>query len=344
VPEPASPAVSVIIPVYRGAGFIARTMESLRAQTFCDFEALCIDDCSPDDSAAVIRGLASQDERIRYLKTPRNFGIVPKVMNFAKDHVRGRYFAYSSQDDSFSADWLESMVATAERTDADAVVPNLLIVDDERGVFARKINDWRQPMSGEEAFLLSLDWTIPTNALWRASMLTGIGYADFGTYADEYSGRVFFLECRKVAFAKGEFHYYHGNPDAITKQVSGRLLDDTYNNYRLWRLTHERFPGHEWDHRLAARTLRSLVESYDLLARHRELAPEESRLAPAIAGMNGGGFLASLKASFGGRRLRYQLARMLIRREGSRRIAMAFHFGGRTTKQVLRRLGLRLPG
>jgi hypothetical protein len=162
-----------------------------------------------------------------------------------------------------------------------------------------------------------------------------IGYFDFGTYADEYSCRVFFLNCRKVAFADGEFHYFHGNPEAITKQVSGRRLDDTYNNYRLWLLTHERFPGYEWDRKMAGKALRSLMESGFLISQHRELEAEAWRLQPAIEGMNGDDFLASLKDYFAGRPGAYRLARSIIRRPRIRRLATAAHVLGRKAKQSL---------
>lgn len=332
-----APLVSVIIPIYRGSAYIARTLESLQAQTFGDFEVLCVDDCSPDDSQAVIAEAMRGDGRIRYLCTPENLGIVPKVMNFARDHVRGRHFVYSSQDDSFSPDWLESMVAAGQRTGADAVVPNLSMVDAAGAVIHRKVNDWREPVTGEEAFLLSLDWTIPTNALWPVSFLADPGYFDFGTYADEYSGRIFFLRCRRVAFAKGEFFYFQGNPQAITKQVSPRLLDATDNELRIWRLVHERFPGHDWDRRYAAYAFVSLIESYVRLIAHAALREEKGRLRPARAGMRDEAFLGSLEAHYGDAVLG-SMARLTIHHEAVLWAVAIILFLGRRVKAGLRRL------
>src|SRR3954467_12767605 len=86
--------VSVIIPVYRGEKLIERTLDSLAAQTFADFEVLCVDDHSPDGSATIIKKRSAKDPRIRYLQTPVNQGTVPKVINCIRDEVRGRYFVY----------------------------------------------------------------------------------------------------------------------------------------------------------------------------------------------------------------------------------------------------------
>ena len=331
------PLVSVIIPVYRGSAYIGGTLASLQAQTFDDFEVLCVDDCSPDDSQAVIAEAMRGDPRIRYVPTPGNLGIVPRVMNFARDHVRGRHFVYSSQDDNFSSDWLDSMVTTARQTDADAVVPNLSMVDAAGAVISRKVNDWREPVTGEEAFLLSLDWTIPTNALWPVSLLADPGYADFGTYADEYSGRLFFLRCRRVAFASGEFLYFQGNPQAITKQVSPRLLDATDNEWRIWRLVHERFPGHDWDRRYAAYAFVSLIESYVRLVAHPALRSEKKRLRPPMEKMRDQDFLRALHDHYGDPLLG-GMARLTIRHEAVLWAVATILFVGRRVKAGLRRL------
>ena len=49
--------VSVIVPVYRAAPYIAETVAMVRRQTYTDWELFLIEDCSPDDSADIIRTL-----------------------------------------------------------------------------------------------------------------------------------------------------------------------------------------------------------------------------------------------------------------------------------------------
>ena len=192
------PIVTVIIPVYNGASFLEHTITSLIKQSFRDFEVLFVDDCSTDDSVNIIASASERDVRFRYLRTPTNLGIVPKVMNFARSHASGDFFVYSSQDDFFSDDWLLKMVSRAELTGADAVIPDLVFYTgcrdrDRKLIGVRGNRD--AIISGREAFVLSLDWTIPGNALWRMNFLKNFGYFDFGMYADEYTARYFFLQC-----------------------------------------------------------------------------------------------------------------------------------------------------
>src|SRR3982751_5000451 len=296
-----SPAVSVLIPVYLGETLIGRTLDSLLAQTFTGFEVLCIGDHSPDGSAAVIKAWAERDRRIRYLKTPANQGIVSKVINAVREEVRGRWFVYSSQDDFFSADWLEKMVAAIERSGADAAVPNLEFIAED-GHVLRRLSGWDRfgtdVISGLEAFELSLDWTIPTNALWKTALLREHGYFDFGLYADEYTGRFFFLECDRVAFCDATFHYFHGNLQSITKKVSAGRLDVAYNEYRMWELVHERLPGSAWAARYARQAARSVLECAVMIAQHPHLAQQRHRLDPALEGMRSPAYRDDLRRAF----------------------------------------------
>jgi glycosyltransferase involved in cell wall biosynthesis len=291
--------VSVIIPVYRGEKLIERTLDSLAAQTFADFEVLCVDDHSPDGSATIIKERSAKDPRIRYLQTPVNQGTVPKVINCIRDEVRGRYFVYSSQDDYFSADWLEKMVAAMEQGEADAVVPNLEFVTSD-GEVLRKASGWdrfgEQTISGKEAFVLSLDWSIPGNALWKSEFLRKYGFFDFGLYADEYTARDYFLKCHRVRFCDGIFYYSQANPDAITKKIAPGRLDYPYNQFRVWELIHEVSP--DQGIRFARTVVRDLFEAVVLSVSHLRLIDQRYRLIPAIEGMQSAEFQRDLFRAF----------------------------------------------
>ncbi len=66
----AAPPVSVVLPVRDGAAYLAETLRSLGAQTYADFEVVVVDDGSTDDTAAIVRTCAREDERIRLAAGP----------------------------------------------------------------------------------------------------------------------------------------------------------------------------------------------------------------------------------------------------------------------------------
>jgi len=87
--------ISVILPVFNGAPFVAAAIESVMAQTYGDFELLVIDDGSTDGSAEVIRG--ASDERCRLTRTP-NRGIVA-ACNLGLEQAKGKYIFRMDADD-----------------------------------------------------------------------------------------------------------------------------------------------------------------------------------------------------------------------------------------------------
>lgn len=312
------PRVSIIIPVYNGENFLARTIQSLQNQDFKDFEVLLVDDQSLDTSFQIIQSISSQDPRFRCLQTPENLGIVSKVMNFAKLSILGEYFIYSSQDDFFSTDWLGKLVARAELTNADAVLPDVVFfskseaesrrivgIDGDRGVI----------IDGRTAFYLSLDWKISTNALWRSRLIKEIGYFDFGMYADEYTARVFFLNCAVVSFCDGVFYYFQGNPNAITKAISPKLLDRPYNDYRIYSLVYE----NNFELEIVSQCCRAaafcLIECAADTFRYPQLRAYRENLSSAIESMSSPVFLASLRAALIGSGWRRLLIPLVIRKK-----------------------------
>lgn len=67
--------VSIVMPAYNAAAFIERSVASVRAQTFRDWQLLIVDDCSKDDTWQLIERYAAEDARIRPLRQPQNGGV-----------------------------------------------------------------------------------------------------------------------------------------------------------------------------------------------------------------------------------------------------------------------------
>lgn len=105
------PCVSVCVPTYRGAGYLGKTIESVLAQRFTDYELLILDDNSPDDTRSVVARYS--DPRIRYIKNPDNLGPEGN-WNRCLQEASGRYFKLLPQDDLLYPDTLQRQVAILE--------------------------------------------------------------------------------------------------------------------------------------------------------------------------------------------------------------------------------------
>ena len=90
-------SVSVILPTFNRAALLARSINSVLAQTFGDFELIVVDDGSQDATETVVRDFA--DERIYYLRLPCNVGL-PAARNAGLAQTRGAFVAFQDSDDT----------------------------------------------------------------------------------------------------------------------------------------------------------------------------------------------------------------------------------------------------
>lgn len=90
------PKVSVILPVYNCDQFIFDTVQSVLDQTYTDFELIIVDDCSTDNTVAIIRGF--QDDRIQLTLKEKNTGYTDSL-NYAVSIAKGQYIARMDGDD-----------------------------------------------------------------------------------------------------------------------------------------------------------------------------------------------------------------------------------------------------
>ncbi len=94
---PDVPLISVVMPVYNARQYLAEAVESILAQTFGDFEFVCVDDGSTDDSLAILNDFAKRDPRVKIVSRP-NTGVW-KALNDGIEVSRGQLIARMDADD-----------------------------------------------------------------------------------------------------------------------------------------------------------------------------------------------------------------------------------------------------
>jgi glycosyltransferase involved in cell wall biosynthesis len=104
--QAAAPAVSVVIPAFNRADTILRSVQSVIAQTFQDWEAIVVDDGSTDDSGSIVTGL---DPRVRVIRQD-NQGL-SAARNTGVAAARGAYLAFLDSDDEWRPEHLALCIA-----------------------------------------------------------------------------------------------------------------------------------------------------------------------------------------------------------------------------------------
>ncbi|UJL45911.1 glycosyltransferase family 2 protein [Virgibacillus sp. NKC19-16] len=103
------PKVSVILPAFNAETGVRIAIESILNQTWQNIELLAVDDCSPDNTAEVIKEYSRKDPRVKFLSTPTNSG--PYVArNIALKEATGEYVTVNDADDWSHAEKIEKQV------------------------------------------------------------------------------------------------------------------------------------------------------------------------------------------------------------------------------------------
>ena len=107
--EYSMPKVSVIIPVYNGAAYVGETIESVLAQTWCDWELIVVDDGSTDDTPAVV---AKFGNVLRYIRQENRGPAAAR--NTGIQAAQGEFIALLDADDLWQPDFLATLVPALE--------------------------------------------------------------------------------------------------------------------------------------------------------------------------------------------------------------------------------------
>lgn len=108
-----NPLVSIITPSFNSALFISETIESVKKQTYSNWELLITDDRSEDDTLQIIIRYAKDDTRIKLFQLPQNSGSGP-ARNNSIQNATGKYIAFLDSDDIWVPHKLEIQVRFME--------------------------------------------------------------------------------------------------------------------------------------------------------------------------------------------------------------------------------------
>ena len=115
-----TPIFSIIIPVYNVAPYLRECLDSVLAQTFTDWEAICVDDGSTDGSGAILDEYAAKDTRFCVIHQS-NAG-VSAARNAALDTEKGGWFLFLDGDDVLRSDGLELFVPYISSGECDGIL------------------------------------------------------------------------------------------------------------------------------------------------------------------------------------------------------------------------------
>ena len=216
--------VTVLVAAYNAGKYLTECLDSLTGQTLKDIQIVCIDDASTDSTPEILDEYAAADNRIVILHLSHNCGQAV-ARNRGIEVADGDYITMLDADDRLSADALERAVQVLDSDKETGSVLFNLIKFDENGETPYPMRSDRNEWSGQEAFELSLDWSIHGLYVSRTDLFRRFPYdTTCRLFSDDNTTRLHYLHSGKVKTCSGVY-YYRQHGESMTNGISARRLD-----------------------------------------------------------------------------------------------------------------------
>lgn len=124
------PLVSVVIPAYKCEKYISEALDSVLRQTYPNLEIIVVNDCSPDESEAIIFKYMKRDGRIQYWRNKENLGVAGS-RNKGVELSKGTYVAFLDSDDVWSLDKIEKQIGHLNKKQGYFCYASYRLVDED---------------------------------------------------------------------------------------------------------------------------------------------------------------------------------------------------------------------
>ena len=154
--------LSFIVPFYNVEPYIEECIRSLYAQDipWDEYEVICVDDCSPDGSRAIVERLQREYPTLQLLTTPENLR-QGGARNMALDVAKGRYISFVDSDDYIKPNCIGTLLAQAEEEKLD-----ILDFDFESGAVGETMGMYKNPISYSIGVCTGTEYVFDSRSRW----------------------------------------------------------------------------------------------------------------------------------------------------------------------------------
>lgn len=224
--------ISVIIPAYNAGSQLKKCLDSILNQSFMSFEIIAINDCSTDNTLNILNSYSNNYTCIKIINNLSNLG-AGASRNLALDEAKGKFITFIDSDDWLGKNYLERLYTEAEKTNADIVFSNMIMVDKEKEYdfkeFSGLINKYRD--SKGSLLDLPVDWrsTAPWMKLFKKKFIekNSLKFQEdirLGAEDIPFSWIAYFT-ANKISFCDDVFYYYNLTEDSLDRSVNENILE-----------------------------------------------------------------------------------------------------------------------
>ncbi|NJW51997.1 glycosyltransferase family 2 protein [Salinimicrobium oceani] len=135
--------VSVIMPAYNAASFIAESIRSVQGQTYNNWELLVIDDASTDNTSLIVQSFSKADDRIKLHTLPTNQG-AGFARNIGIKAATGSFICFLDADDLWKPFKLETQIHLMQQEQVEVCYSSYELINEEGKRLNRQIKALRE--------------------------------------------------------------------------------------------------------------------------------------------------------------------------------------------------------
>lgn len=259
-----NPAISIIIPVYNTEKYLSACLNSIKEQSFEDFEVIIVDDGSTDSSYETAKKFSDSDLRFKIFKTKN--GGVSKARNYGLEKANGTYISFVDSDDELYKNTLEILYRDAIENEADISSGTYTVVkksNSETGASDKSITIWNKKQALEEALKDTPVTTDCRAKLYKKESIAGIKFSG-GRKIHEDSFFIFecLLKCSKMVIRNIPVYKYILRENSSSRsEFSEKYFDILYFAEKKKEIITELFPEfHEQTNNLILKANMAMLE------------------------------------------------------------------------------------
>ena len=222
-----SPIVSVIMPCYNSVIYLKEAIDSILNQRYMNFELICIDDNSTDDTYKMLKEYEEKDIRVRVFKNNRSKG-VSGAMNTGLDNARGKYVTRMDSDDISDLERLKVQKEFLDKNpEYGACTVNFGIIN-KNGIINKKGQYAVKDAPLEWQFL----WTNPIPSapcMYRKKIINKIRFNETLSTAEDYEFFTQLIKNNKFYFINDVYYLYRFSENSLFQTQFHKTIINSIN-------------------------------------------------------------------------------------------------------------------
>ncbi len=233
--------LSIIVPVYNMAadGKLEYCLDSLVKQTINDYEIIAVDDCSTDNSLAILKEYENRfPEKFRAIHSEVNKR-QGGAKNIGMKLAKGEWIGFIDSDDWITPDMYERLIGKAEETGADVVGCDYCLTHEHSMKVGQIVHNNKPEQSGildaEKRRSLILDGGSLVVKIFKRSMILTyeLWFPEYIFYEDNALGNSYLVLAKRFEYIQEPMYYYYQHDTSTVHTISPKRCEDRMEAGRL---------------------------------------------------------------------------------------------------------------